>query len=88
MLSYFFHRGLVVTINSDDDTKSRQRAYEIAAERLAPLNETPRLLGHATLPVDGTVVTWDRESETPHKHGEYIENRDPSISTGAFKITR
>lgn len=69
MLSYFFHRGLVVTINSDDDTKARQRAYEIAAERIAPFNEEPRLVGHATLPADGVVVTWDRYDSEPAEAG-------------------
>lgn len=69
MLAYFFHHGLVVTFNSDDDVKSRQRAYEIAAERLAPLNETPALMGHASLPADGVVCTWDRHDEPQEEDG-------------------
>ena len=86
MLSYFFHRGLVVTINSDNDTTARQRAYEIAAERIAVFNEEPRLIGHATLPVDGVVVTWDHTDQLVVSNVLARQAQEPDVFTDKMEF--
>lgn len=61
MLAYFFNRGLVVVINSDDAKGNEERAIAIAVERFkaASIADDPTVSGVATLPADGVVMMWN-----------------------------